>query len=85
MPTNIVAPVAPAQALTNAEQTLITLLTERDALITQLTADLTSVAAGWQTLDVATQTAILTRMLDAFGTIMEALVATVTAAQVTTK
>jgi hypothetical protein len=81
--TTIVAPIAPSQAVTNAQGTLADLLTEQEALAEQLQADLTAVGNGWETLSAADQTAVLLRMLNAFGTVMEALVASVTAAQMT--
>jgi len=73
MATTIVAPIAPTQAVANAQGSIDTLLTQVSGIQTQLEADIASVAAGWQTLSAADQTAIMGRVLNGLGEMMGAV------------
>lgn len=75
-----VAPMDPAQAQAAAEATLANLFATQGQLAVQLQADIATVKKGWATLDAATQTAIMGRILAGFGTVMEALTAQLTVA-----
>jgi hypothetical protein len=79
MTTSVVAPIAPAQAISNAQSVLANLMTEQAALTAELQADLIAVENGWDTLSAADKTDVLLRVLNAFGIVMTALVAAVTA------
>ena len=79
MTTSVVAPIAPAQAVSNAQGILANLMTEQAALTAELQADLIAVENGWDTLSAADKTDVLLRILNAFGIVMTALVAAVTA------
>jgi len=73
MATTIVAPIAPTQAVANAQGSIDTLLTQVSGIQTQLKADIASVAAGWQTLSAVDQTAIMGRVLNGLGELMTAV------------
>jgi hypothetical protein len=73
-----ITPSAAQQALAAAKTGLETLYGQQGAISSQLQADVASVGSGWATLDAATQTAILGRILAGFGTVMQAIAAMVT-------
>lgn len=61
------------QGIESARANLIVLASEQPALTTQMHADLTSVQSGWDTLTAAERTAIMGRVIAAFGTVMDAI------------
>lgn len=62
-----------AVAVGQAQQTVDTMQTQTPTFQQQLTADITTVTAGWATLDAATQTAIMLRILNGFTSVMNGL------------
>lgn len=54
---------------------LISMAGEQSALTTQMQDDLASVQSGWDTLTAAERTAIMGRVVAAFGTVMDAIAA----------
>lgn len=65
--------VAEAGAVDQAKQTVGGIQGRAGAFQQQLSADVATVQAGWATLDGATQTAIILRVLDGFTAVMEGL------------
>jgi Tfp pilus assembly protein PilW len=64
---------AKADAVDQAQQTVDGLQADTPTIQQQITADITTVQAGWASLDAATQTAILLRILGGFTTVMDGL------------
>jgi len=52
---------------------LVSMAAEQPTLTAQMSADLASVASGWDTLTAAERTAIMGRVIGAFGTVMDAI------------
>lgn len=62
-----------AQGIESARTNLISLASEQSALTTQMNADLASVQSGWDALTTDERTAIMGRVIAAFGTVMDAI------------
>ena len=74
------APTPEEQAKAQAVTTLQTLSAQQPTVAAQLQADIAAVTGtGWDTLTQADRQAIVGRMLDGFGTLMEAVQAHITA------
>lgn len=65
--------VAKAAAVDQAQQTVDGIQAQSLTFEQQLQADITAVQAGWATLDGATQTAIMLRILNGFATVQSGL------------
>lgn len=64
---------AEASAVAQAQQQVDTIQAQSAAFQAQIQADIATVQAGWQTLDAATQTAILLRILNGFTSVLDTL------------